>query len=563
MSKTYIPLKDTSKHHSGKKESTMGMKSSREFGSREILPDGSLSKSRSESSLLMLMEETKFYSKTKNALIAELRTHNRFRDLENDGYSMAKLPILHLDEGRPSIAKSAAVSRESSMRRGKTRIGTAQPDPYGNLMSRVENIFETESMPVNPELLVERKHTGKIYPEERLPVPSFGDDMPPRLGKSASVQKSIAEQSYRPSVRSRLTDRKKYDYQQELDMLKFKEEMQDQDSDEELEEFSDNGSVESLHESKSEEIWSPPEAFKSLDDIKQSKIFANTPPELRPGLISGLSAIHKEGSKFDPKGGASIFEWATSSSQWRRMGTKKLPQTNVAVPLGPKGYVDAAIVFAEKQMEAWEKMKAEMLIRTGQKANKFKSFHDNRVDKSTLNTIISVKLWKKRALDNRKMRNEPIRKVLFKEERDFACKIPPTIQEYILEESVKIIENYEKLYENFLGADNEKTVGSRRHKNVILSQQPGTDATLETEQVGHTQKKFSIRALRFGSFRSNHARVVPVNDIEEYEEEEHGSDDIQVVVVPNRLPPVKGPAGKLTGDEVLIKIQEEMEEGME
>ncbi|KAJ3322548.1 hypothetical protein HDV06_002925 [Boothiomyces sp. JEL0866] len=597
ISKTYVPLKDTSKEHN------LGVKSNKEYGSTELSSidksknDNGLSKSRSESSLIMLMEETKFHSKTKNSLITELRTHDRFTELENNGYSMAKLPTLLcnplltvVDERRPSTAKSITISRESSIRRGKTRLGTTHVDPYGNLMSRVENIFETNSIPANPELVIERKQTSKIYPEERLPIPVIGDEQTPRLHRKLSRQKSIAEQSHRPSVRSRMTDRRKFDYQQELDILKFKEEMEFQDSDEDLDEFSDNESVESLHDSNFEEIWSPPEAFKSLDELKQNKIFNNTPQELKPGLIAGFSALHKDGSRFDPKAGGSIFEWATSSTQWRRIGTKKPPPTNVAVPLGPKGYVDAAIVFAEKQMEAWEKMKAEMLSRTGQKAHKFKSFHHviniiqrlkqlgmnpqllNRVDKSTLNIVISIKLWKKRALDNRKLRNEPIRKVLFKEERDFACKVPPTIQEYILEESVKIIENFEKLYENFLGSDNEKTIGSRKHKNFILSKQLEPDNTLEGEEEEVTQKKFSIRSLRFGSFRSNNGRIVPVNDVEsskDYEYEEEENEDVQVIVVPNKspLPPVRGASTSRRGskmvpirDELLIKIEEDQEE---
>lgn len=278
-----------------------------------------------------------------------------------------------MDDKRSSFSKST-ISRESSLRRGKTRMGTAQPDPYGSLMSRVENIFETDSIPTKPDLVITRKHTGKIYPEEKLSIPL--SDEAPRLTRKLTGQKSIAEQSVRPSIKSRMTDRKKFDYQQELDLLKFKEEIEFQDSDEELDELSDNESFESLQDSREEEIWTPPEAFKSLEDIKQSKIFTNTPQDMKPGLILGLSALHKDGSHFDPKGVGSIFEWATSSSQWRRIGIKKPTATNVAVPLGPKGYVDAAIVFAEKQMEAWEKMKAEMLSRTGQKATKFKSFHD-------------------------------------------------------------------------------------------------------------------------------------------------------------------------------------------
>jgi hypothetical protein len=67
-------------------------------------------------------------------------------------------------------------------------------------------------------------------------------------------------------------------------------------------------------------------------------------------------------------------------------GASKMRESTIALPAGPREFVDPAILFAEKQMEAWERMKKEMISRTGSKRSaKFKGMS------SVLSVVLGLK----------------------------------------------------------------------------------------------------------------------------------------------------------------------------
>lgn len=89
------------------------------------------------------------------------------------------------------------------------------------------------------------------------------------------------------------------------------------------------------------------------------------------------------------------------------------------------------------------------------------------MDKSSLKIVIAIKLWKKKALGARAIRNEPVRKLIVETERQLSIELPFSIQLNIISDALKITKDYKRLYVNYLGKQNPKTICAQEHIHTL------------------------------------------------------------------------------------------------
>jgi hypothetical protein len=304
-------------------------------------------------------------------------------------------------------------------------------DPgYGDLVNRVKHTFKNEDPNIQVQdsiqttqggmlaalgrnvtkklsMRLSRKSRGEVHPEPQQPepepvVPKTQFKVTKASPTNLPLLSFVSESEFHLAL-------KRFDYSTELEQMIF-EELENDDFEKELDAIFDVNSV--LSENL-EDVILPPELYKSLmlpisdsndsvsSDIKPPEFFSRirsqkasrretfirgTLPDqvqLKSTNVPGTLPV-KEKSSFAWAfaSGINAGNWSEYTSQWRKASAvSKLPKpnfnNNVLVPDGPKEFIDPAIVFAEKQMEAWEQMKNDMLHRNGlSKQNRFHYFSD-------------------------------------------------------------------------------------------------------------------------------------------------------------------------------------------
>ncbi|KAI8894096.1 hypothetical protein BC833DRAFT_606133 [Globomyces pollinis-pini] len=326
---------------------------------------------------------------------------------------------------------------------------------------------------------------------------------------------------------------KKFSYENELEILNFKEDLEQTDFESyfSLNESADHLAMDTAIEYDDKEIskklesnladlWKEPEPdyneaflekqFEVRTKRRSTSFFkSGIPSQTQIHSYSSQSQIHGHSSQSQLNSGVSYaklsglilkdpnrtnhgmkaMEWASKvKTSFVKNNTRQPKKSSFVIPLESKEYVDPAILFAEKQMEAWEALKNEMFNRTGgSRTNKFKNFKNvilviqglrklgmnpnllNRVDKSTLRIVIAIKLWKKRALENRMLRNEPLRNLISTFNNQSFIQVPKSIQNQVWSDSIEIIELFLQQYRTYLGEDHIKTIATAERMEVLLS----------------------------------------------------------------------------------------------
>lgn len=152
-------------------------------------------------------------------------------------------------------------------------------------------------------------------------------------------------------------------------------------------------------------------------------------------------------------------------------------------------FLDPTILFMEKQMKAWDELVKEMRKRLGIKKRRRKdpstSFHDpvkiilslsqlglspnimTRVDISTLRIILAIKQWRKRALDIRTLKSQPIRHLTSLYDRDLLRRMPVPIAMLVAGHAARVLEVAVARYAYLIGARHMTTRGVWRRLDEL------------------------------------------------------------------------------------------------
>lgn len=324
----------------------------------------------------------------------------------------------------PEYRSTSSLMRDKSIK--KKMKGNLE---FGDVLNRVKSTFLTDDLKNNEEEV----HKPTITVTEESIVVSIGRKLSKQLSKIAKVvpsQELIPEKEKNDVLMTELadfesnsvlqhgseiefhTELKKFDYSLELQDLLLEDQSSDIDIEKQIEELSDTGSISSEtvdddtipDELQAIENFNDSNLMKrpSLDDepkapeffskmrsemFSRKATFIKSPKPTENNTSEKLSNIPIHVSDKNRQSIAWAFgtdinsnNWTGYTSSWRRKSSavskiSKPSAAKVVLPSGPKEFIDPAIVFAEKQMEAWEQMRHEMFSRTGgSKSAKFRSF---------------------------------------------------------------------------------------------------------------------------------------------------------------------------------------------
>ncbi|KAJ3368092.1 hypothetical protein HDU91_000845 [Kappamyces sp. JEL0680] len=468
-----------------------------------------------------------------------------------------KAPTVLVRKG--TLGTSHTINRKFTR---KKSMATDINDVFGDIMSRVKHSYKMSS-----EFEAIPDHHGDTKHEE-----------------GSKFKGEVVPFDFRAEIR-------KFDYLEELRSLRINqmelEEEESIDIDVLLDEV----------EKEVEEVvnWdeSPPpdilhlagDADAASDTTRQEHFTKQRTFSSSLGGLASSESFRKDDGLFPKRSSFLAMTLGAKGNHFQRKASvaNKLRDSVIALPSGPREFVDPAILFAEKQMEAWEKMKKEMLLRTGsKKAAKFKSISSvmsvvvglkklgmNPNLLSTLAIVIQIKLWKKRAIDARITRREPTRKLVSQFEKQLMVEVPYPVYCDIISNALDVLLGCKLRYAANLGESHIRTKSISKYIKSLhkiaapaTSKPGGNQASNNSVYPSFTSIASSLQTMgpkskaHLGS-KSNLKKVYP------QEADDAALSDVVLemdnVLRTAALSPIRGQFSRSNSivDDVLLEIDEE------